>query len=115
MTKVIRKIHKGALSVAHNRGRQCFSVGVTLVIVFAGLYVYFVAGTVANILSRKSTELEIKQTASHISDLEETYLAKNQSIDIAFAKDHGFSETNNVLFVTRPSIVGLNDTSPHAF
>lgn len=72
-------------------------------------YGYFVNSTVLNIVERRNIQNELEVLSSTFSTLESKYLALAAKIDIEFAYILGFTEAQNVKFVTK---TGLAFTPP---
>ncbi len=112
---MIKKIEYRATTFTQERGRQYFCAGAAILISLFGLYIYFVAGSVFNVLARKSIETKMTSLTADIGNMEHEYLTKNGTIDAAFASEHGFVVASKVDFVSRNTAVGLAPSTGHAF
>ncbi len=75
-------------------------------------YMYFINQTIHNVASRGVFEQELSERTSRIGELEFTYIAQSNKIDLALARDLGFEEANPSAFVSRKQSVAFNQTSP---
>lgn len=77
-------------------------VGVVACLLLA--YAYFLSGAVSNMVVAKDMRAEIVALTSATSGLESEYLAKKSSLDLAYARSIGFTESNEALYIAkRPS------------
>src|SRR3989344_3682514 len=60
--------------------------------VLALFYVFFLGNMVVNIVERRTLESEARTLADEVSDLELTYLATTNTIDVALSHSLGFEE-----------------------
>lgn len=91
--------------VANNLERRLFYVLITLLLLSAISYMYFVAQTTFNIIERKNAQHEISILGSHIGELELEYLSLNNQIDLDFAYKLGFQEPRKIHFASREALV----------
>lgn len=86
---------------------------IALIILFIGLYIYFVNVTILHTAHRQHIEEEITDTKSQISQLELDFIETNRMITKEYAINLGFEETNSVVFITRAdSRLTLNEPQP---
>ena len=69
-------------------------------------YVIILANTVGNILERKSLEKETAALSSEVGNLELSYLAVSNSVDLALSSSMGYKETH-INFATRRPLGSL--------
>lgn len=67
------------------------------------LYVLFLGTMVKDIIERRSFEADARTLSSEVRDLEVTYLAMSNNVDLALSHSLGFKEAKTV-FTTRKSI-----------
>lgn len=76
------------------------------------LYVYAINQTVRNIIARQGIERQLSGLTSQIGEMEFTYIAKENSIDLAHAYTMGFKDVTANVFVTRsPSVAYAGDAN----
>ncbi|MCI0542633.1 hypothetical protein L0Y69_02705 [bacterium] len=79
------------------------------VAVFSLLYLYFIGGTVLNIVERKNTEAEIRMVSGRVAGLESEYIEQTRSLDIAAARVSGYAEIKNIAHISRISALTLRE------
>ena len=67
-------------------------------------YVYFLSGIVFHIVARKNYENDVRLLTSKIGEMEHQYLTLSHDVDMAYATEHGFAESNNTLFLTKETV-----------
>ena len=87
-------------------GKRVFSVLLSLLFIFAMLYVYFISSSIVNILVREDTEQDIAEISSQISGLEARYLELKNEITIEYAYAKGFHDVADKQFTARASLAG---------
>jgi hypothetical protein len=65
------------------------------------MYMFFVVVAIASTTHRESVVIETQALYSHISEIEEEYMALEKNITLAYALSLGFQEPNSVLFAAR--------------
>lgn len=86
----------------------------TMIFVLAALaffYVLILGNTVFNIVERRTLEKEMLSLSNEISDLEVSYLAVSNNVDMNLSSTMGFKETK-ATFATRKSL-GFNLNTNH--
>lgn len=77
--------------------------------VLLSVYVYFVSGAVANVISVKDVQSRIAALSSSIGNLEANYLAAKSSLSLDMALSAGYSEPKEVaLYVSKKTAVALS-------
>lgn len=77
-----------------------------LAFVLLALYGYFVGKSIINVVVREEVEIHIAEVNSRISDLESSYIAKKNAINLDFAYAQGFKAVGEKTFVNRGTLVG---------
>lgn len=80
-------------------------LGVCLLAVLIGTYMYFVGRIVFDVVARKQDESQIRLAQSVVGGLQVTYLSELNNIDISNVKTSGLSESVDTEYAVR-------DTSP---
>ena len=75
----------------------------TSLLLLAVFYVFLLGSMVYNIVERKSLEADARNIGNEVRDLELSYLALSNSIDLTFAHSIGFSESKPK-YVTRKAL-----------
>ena len=73
-------------------------------------YIIILGTIVFNITERKTAESKIRTLSSEVSDLELSYLAKSNSIDLSLSYSMGFQEVSPK-FATRKNLTALGMSS----
>jgi len=74
------------------------------------VYLYCVGMTTFNIIKTQDVGREINSLRSSLSVVESDYIAKRNSIDLAYAKSLGFEEVKDVKFISaRGVVLSLNN------
>ena len=76
-------------------GALCLCVGVVC------LYMYFVSMSVVHVVMRKEVDNQISLVSTQISQLEEEYIERQQSLNISIAAAHGFIAAEEKIFVDK--------------
>lgn len=100
MTKIIKN---KILNIEYS-GRKSFWYLTLLIIVFSGIYVYFVNGAVINVVERQKIEREIASISSKISDLESSYISLSGKINADYAFSRGFVKVTKEKYVQRKTL-----------
>ncbi len=98
-------------TIAHNTKQysKTFSMAALFsVLVFVGLYLYFVHETVQNVVARATAERSIARIGGELSSLESAYVEAKGAITIDRAHASGFSDISNADFVSRKAIGQLS-------
>ncbi len=80
-------------------------------IVFVGLYFYMVNLTVWNVVARQKAEKQITLLNSATGDMESSYMAAKNNINLNLAETMGFAATTNTKYVTRTKLGRLSSNS----
>jgi archaellum component FlaF (FlaF/FlaG flagellin family) len=86
---------------------------VSLFVMFAGLYAYFLQNTVMSVVERKALDTEIASLHSQIGDAVYNYSASVSEVTIDKAVALGFSPVDEATYVTRAdraTLVSINVT-----
>lgn len=78
----------------------------SVIILLAGLYGYFVSKSIINIIIREEIEQDLARVNAHMSSLEFDYIKKKNTINLELAYEMGFMDVQNKKFVTRKSLLG---------
>jgi len=70
-------------------------------ILFSGLYLYFVTQTILNTASYKITEQSMAMLDSKIGELESKYLSLKKEVDLDLTKKLGYVDASNIKFIDR--------------
>jgi hypothetical protein len=89
-----------------SKEKKVFFVLISILLVLAMCYAYFVNKTVLNIVARKNIQEEISVLSSDISGLEFDYMKYKNTITLGYTHDLGFNDVKNTTFITR----GTSDT-----
>ena len=92
-----------AISKEEQYTKNIVIVGIFLLSIMAGMYMYFVGKIVFDVVARRQTESEIKLVQSSVGKLQVAYLNQLSSVDIANANLNGLSESKDVLYASRLS------------
>lgn len=75
---------------------------VSLIVMLACVYAYFVNGTIQNIVAAKDLRSNISTLTSSIGNLETEYLAAKSGVDLAYAQEQGFvSGESSTIYVAK--------------
>ncbi|MDD5721279.1 MAG: hypothetical protein PHT16_02440 [Candidatus Pacebacteria bacterium] len=95
----------------------------TMIFIFAGLalfYVFILGNMVFNIVERRNLEKEMLSLSNEVGNLQVSYLAVSNSVDMNLSSSMGFKETK-ATFATRKTLgrsptgeaLGFNASSDH--
>lgn len=76
----------------------------TLIVIFIGLYIYFVSSSIVNVVLREEIEVEVQEAHTRLSELETHYLSLKDGIDYELALSIGFTNVTDKQFVTRKTL-----------
>lgn len=102
MTKAI----KNKILGIENLERKLFWYFALFIIVFSGLYLYFINQTIINVVERQNNEKRIARVNSQISDLEVSYLDLKNRINMDYALSKGFVKVSNEKYMSRKTFSG---------
>jgi hypothetical protein len=108
----MRTVRTLAISIKNNHATFYFLV--SGIIASAVLYMFFVNSAVRSAVARKNTESSILALENKVSDLEYSYMARQNAITLDSAKNSGLSEPTNKIFisdsgVTTHKAISFND------
>ena len=87
------------------------SIGfMVLLVVLLSLYIFFVGRSIVSVVVREEIEFQIAGVNSDLSNLESDYLAKKDTINMAFAQERGFKSISKKIFINRGTFVGKSMT-----
>ncbi|MEK7152065.1 MAG: hypothetical protein AAB773_01415 [Patescibacteria group bacterium] len=75
-----------------------------LVLSFVFGYSYFVNATVLHVVGRQNTEQKASEVRAHISELETTYFARMNGMNLDLAVSYGLEEAGETTFVSRKTL-----------
>jgi len=78
--------------------------------VLGALYSYFLVSSIVNVVIREETEHQIAILNSKLSDMEFSYIERQNGIDISLAQSLGFVGVKEKQFVTRRSALSQSLT-----
>lgn len=81
---------------------------VSICFVSSILYIYAVSTTVSNTVSRQALEREVSTLAARIGEMEFTYIAMKNSVDLSTAYTYGFKDVSAPVYVSRTSSASLS-------
>lgn len=84
-------------------GRAAFFAALSLVVVFAGAYLFLVNRTVMNIVARERMQREIATASASLSELEFSYMTAKNSVTLEKAHSIGFVDASPSTFLSRSS------------
>ncbi|MCR4330642.1 MAG: hypothetical protein NUV49_02050 [Patescibacteria group bacterium] len=87
-----------------NYERVAFWALSLLVLLFVFGYSYFVNMTVLHVVGRQNTEQQISEVRVHVSELETTYFARVNSMNLDLAVSYGLEEAGETTFVSRKTL-----------
>lgn len=87
-----------------NYERAAFWALSLLVLSFVFGYSYFVNATVLHVVGRQNTEQQISEVRVHVSELETTYFARVNSMNLDLAVSYGLEEAGETTFVSRKTL-----------
>jgi hypothetical protein len=94
--------------IFENPEKKAFWVLVSIAVLAIGVYIYCICASVANIVLRKETSIELSTVSSHVGNLESEYLQRKTSLNKEYAESLGFTDIQHTAFVSK---VSTNDTS----
>lgn len=100
MTKIIKN---KILSIGYSE-RKAFWYLVLTAVLLSGFYIYFVNGAIMNVVERQKIEKQIASINSRVSDLESSYLALNDKINVDYAMSIGFVKVAKEKYVYRKAL-----------
>lgn len=74
-------------------------------------YMYFINQTIHQVALRATLEQELAERTARIGELEFSYIALSNKIDMPLAEELGFKETHPHSFVSRKHSVAFNSSS----
>lgn len=72
------------------------------------IYIYAINTTTRNIALRQNLEKQITDISTNLNSLEFTYIDLKNDVTIELAREYGFKEVKNPLYVSRASRVSLS-------
>jgi len=102
------KIQIKAISL-YNLQQKLFWALIAGLSVVVAFYMFFVGKTIINVVDRRTSENEIKNLNSVISELESRYIALGQDINLADAETMGFHEVTKIEYVSRDTALTMRD------
>jgi hypothetical protein len=94
-----------AMSAIHTVERSSkiiFWAMVATIVLFVGMYIYFVNKTVLNVVARQNVEAQTSNLNTELGNLESQYIASKNGVTMALAQQMGFQEVaNQEIFITR--------------
>lgn len=88
--------------------KKAFWMLLSIAVLSAGAYVYFICASVANIVLRKEASIEMSKVSSSVGNLESAYLQKKTALNKEYAASLGFTDIKQTAFVSK---ISSNDTS----
>lgn len=96
-----------------NQERKIFAVFVALALGLCTLYGYFLREAIQSVVARTQATEEIASLDTQLNDLEFSYIALQNSIDIESAHNRGFIDIEAPIFVSRtPAPTSLSLLNP---
>ena len=95
-----------SLTHEHPAERTLFRMLVAVLLVIAGVYIYFVGASVLNVIARKEALLQTAQLTGAVSSLEREYFLVAKSITPEAGERLGLAPVANTAYVRRPGVVG---------
>lgn len=95
------------------RERKFFYASAVFLCILFVVYIYFVSAAIAHVVVRKELSQEIKAVQARISELEETYIAAEDAVDMNMAVTYGFLKNEEKIFVEKTdtaTVLSLNDS-----
>lgn len=80
---------------------KAFWIASASLVVFSGLYMYFISQTIFAAAERESVENAIVETQTHISELELALIDQKRMVTREYASDNGFVKVDDTVFVKR--------------
>lgn len=91
------------LEIIQNHKRKIFFLLVVILLSFVVLYGYFLNMVILHVVAREAAMEAISTLDTRLSELEFTYIEKQNSIDIELAHERNFVNVEAPLFVSRDS------------
>lgn len=79
--------------------RRIFWISAVFFIFSLSLYIYFLGVSVFAVIARKGAEQRSASITANVMTLESRYVAMSKKIDLAMAREHGFTEVIAPLYV----------------
>lgn len=108
---MIAKSKNKILNIEYSE-KKVFWYLVLFLVIFSGLYIYFVNGAIINVVERQKIEREIISINSRIGDLESSYISLNKKINLEYAFSAGFVKVEKEKYVYRKAL-GANLSLNH--
>lgn len=89
------------ISQFEEHDRRIFWAFATILAVVLASYVYFLGISVYAVIARKHAEQETGLMNAKISQLESQYVTLDKVIDLALAREHGFSEVATPQYIAQ--------------
>lgn len=93
-------------ALSYERRAQIFWLMISIIVCLAGVYCYAAMAIAHHVAERQDLEREITTLTVEQGDLEFTYLALQNKIDLSMAYQYGFQEVSKPVYVSR-----VTDTS----
>lgn len=87
---------------------KIFWMAFIALIVFSGLYMYFIGQTVFAAAEREATEERVVELQTHISELELALIEQRRMVTREYAYTQGFVEVDQTVFVKRDPTTRLS-------
>lgn len=91
----------------YNFEERAFAALASLLVLSAGLYIYFISATVLSIVERTNAIAETKVLDTKISELESEYMTFGSGIGLSEAKLLGYQEIAKIDYVSRTTSLGF--------
>lgn len=87
--------------------RRIFNVLISSIGVLSLCYVYLIGTITFNVVARRALESNMNEINSKVGELELQSIDLANRIDVAYGKEHGFTEAKGTLFVNKDQAVAL--------
>lgn len=87
--------------------RRIFRILISSIGVLSICYVYLIGTITFNVVARRALEANMNEINSTVGQLELQSINLTNNIDIAYGKEHGFTEAKGTLFVNKEQAVAL--------
>ncbi|MFA6094744.1 MAG: hypothetical protein WC757_02545 [Candidatus Paceibacterota bacterium] len=84
-----------------NTKKNLFRVLVSIAVLSAGMYLFFMNSAVFNTLERERAGRELSVVSAEVANLEQSYLSLKNNITLAVAYEKGFKEVSHISYVSR--------------
>ena len=81
--------------------RKLFFGALSLLLTVFASYVYFVSASIVHVVVRKEINHETTEMSSYVSELESTYISSKRSVDIVLAREYGFTDVTEKIYIDR--------------